>query len=124
MARFDLNVGFLFPFGGCLVEWLILYGVRRFRTLFWMIARRQLDWTDVSKTGVDQPVRQMTLEVNGRAQALPIGATIGDLIAVLNLGDQRCAVEVNTVLVRRDRHATHVLKAGDRVEVVTLVGGG
>ena len=34
------------------------------------------------------------------------------------------AVEVNLELVPRRRHAEHVLRDGDRVEVVTLVGGG
>lgn len=64
------------------------------------------------------------IEVNGRREQIPAGSTIADLIVQLALGDQRCAVEVNRELIRRDRHKSHVLKAGDRVEVVTLVGGG
>ena len=35
-----------------------------------------------------------------------------------------CAVEVNRTLVPRSRHESHQLQDGDRVEVVTLVGGG
>jgi sulfur carrier protein len=35
-----------------------------------------------------------------------------------------CAVEVNRSLVPHRRHAEHALRDGDRVEVVTLVGGG
>jgi sulfur carrier protein len=34
------------------------------------------------------------------------------------------AVEVNLALVPRGQHAQYVLKDGDRLEVVTLVGGG
>ena len=34
------------------------------------------------------------------------------------------AVEVNCQIVPRARHAEHVLADGDRLEIVTLVGGG
>jgi thiamine biosynthesis protein ThiS len=34
------------------------------------------------------------------------------------------AVEVNRAVVARREHATRTVAAGDRVEIVTLVGGG
>ena len=46
------------------------------------------------------------------------------LLASLGLDKAPCAVEVNARLVRKSEHPNHALAEGDRVEVVTLVGGG
>jgi sulfur carrier protein len=66
----------------------------------------------------------MDIVVNEAPRTLPEGATVADLLAALALPTTRVAVEVNRTLVRRAQHATHRLAQGDRVEVVTLVGGG
>jgi sulfur carrier protein len=66
----------------------------------------------------------MRLTVNDQPRDLPDGASVADLVADLGLGSARVAVEVNRQLVRRADHPGHVLQANDRVEVVTLVGGG
>ncbi len=66
----------------------------------------------------------MRCTVNDDPRDLPEGATVTDLLTVLNLPSTRCAVEVNRNLVRRADHATHRLAEGDQIEVVTLVGGG
>lgn len=67
------------------------------------------------------------IHLNGSAHAVPAPdgpPTVAALIASLELGDRRVAVEVNGEVVPRAAHAAHVLSAGDRVEVVTFVGGG
>jgi len=46
------------------------------------------------------------------------------LLAELALAGKPVAVEVNRELVPRERQAAHRLADGDRVEIVTLVGGG
>jgi sulfur carrier protein len=66
----------------------------------------------------------MTLIVNGQPVQLPSGATVADLLAHLHLTDQPAAVEVNQTLIPKRKHAQHALAEGDRIEVVTLVGGG
>lgn len=66
----------------------------------------------------------MTVHVNGASKQLPDGATVARLVETLALGGVRLAVEVNKELVVRKVWAAHVLKDGDRVEVVTFVGGG
>lgn len=66
----------------------------------------------------------LTLSVNGAPRTLSHGATIADLVQSLALRPELVAVEVNRVLVPRRQHAEHVLADGDRVELVTLVGGG
>lgn len=62
--------------------------------------------------------------VNGRAKTAPDGATVATLLVALDLDARTVAVEVNEQLVRRAQHAAHALASGDRVEIVTFVGGG
>ena len=66
----------------------------------------------------------LTVVVNGEKREVPPGATVLDLLKELEIGPGPVAVEVNSNVVRRARHAEHRLEAGDRVEIVTLVGGG
>ncbi|MDX2115233.1 MAG: sulfur carrier protein ThiS [Planctomycetota bacterium] len=66
----------------------------------------------------------MTVTVNGLPVTLHDGATLRHLIEHLDLADAPCAAEVNKSLVPHRRHASHELRDGDVVEVVTLVGGG
>ena len=66
----------------------------------------------------------MKLIVNGEPQEVPEGTTLSDLLAQLKLEAPQVAVEVNAQVVRSARHAEHRLASGDRVEVVTFVGGG
>jgi thiamine biosynthesis protein ThiS len=64
------------------------------------------------------------VEVNGEKRELSEGTTVAQLVELLALGRLRVAVERNFEIVPRDRHATTVLADGDRLEVVTFVGGG
>ena len=70
------------------------------------------------------PETELQRTVNGTPRALAAGATVADLVAALGLRPELVAVEVNKALVPRRRHAEHPLSTGDRVEIVTLVGGG
>ena len=66
----------------------------------------------------------LTVVVNGEKREVPPGATVLDLLNALEIAPGPVAVEVNSNVVRRARHAEHRLAAGDRIEIVTLVGGG
>jgi len=66
----------------------------------------------------------MNIFFNGQPRDVPDDATVSDLLVQAELDPRRLAVEVNLELVPRQRHAEHVLQEGDRLEVVTLVGGG
>ena len=55
---------------------------------------------------------------------IPPGCTVAQLLQLEGLADRRVAVEVNRTIVPRSAHATHLLAAGDRVEVVQALGGG
>ena len=66
----------------------------------------------------------MRVLLNGEAREVPDGTTVLALLEGAGVDRRRCAVEVNLDVVPRARHADRVLDAGDRVEVVTMVGGG
>lgn len=66
----------------------------------------------------------MQIRLNGERRELPGAASIADLIAALDLGGRRVAVEVNGSVVPRSEHAQHRLGEGDRVELISAIGGG
>jgi sulfur carrier protein len=62
--------------------------------------------------------------INGVPRELAEGTTVAALLDELEVTRRQVAVEVNCQLVPRARHAEHRLCEEDRLEVVTLVGGG
>lgn len=64
------------------------------------------------------------VSVNGEALQVPSGCTIAALLQILDLDRARVAVEHNLRVVPRAEHAERRLNHGDRVEIVTFVGGG
>ncbi|MFM7051959.1 MAG: sulfur carrier protein ThiS [Planctomycetota bacterium] len=68
--------------------------------------------------------QQVEIELNGRRERVAAGTTLADLVA-RTLPDARAyAVELNRAVVARRALAERAVSAGDRVEIVTLVGGG
>ena len=66
----------------------------------------------------------MQIIVNGKPREVQSGATVASLLESLGLEPRGLAVERNLELVPRAAHAATRLNPGDRLEVVTLVGGG
>jgi sulfur carrier protein len=62
--------------------------------------------------------------INGQARTVTQGTSIAGLIGELGLSGKPVAVERNREVVPRALHASTVLTSGDRLEVVTFVGGG
>ena len=69
-------------------------------------------------------VSQLTITVNGGERRVAPGTTVGALLIELGLLRERVAVERNREIVPKQAYDEAVLCAGDRVEVVALVGGG
>lgn len=69
-------------------------------------------------------MRAMRLTVNGDPVELPAPLTLATLAARLALSGQRVAFEVNGTIVPRSQRDTHALRDGDRVEVISAIGGG
>jgi len=52
------------------------------------------------------------------------GTTVESLLGILGLKPRFLAVERNRQVVPKGEHPATVLAEGDRIEIVTLVGGG
>ena len=66
----------------------------------------------------------MRITLNGQQETLDSATTLGQLLTQLKLEPIRVAVEINEDLVPRKTFADKALRDGDRIEIVTLVGGG
>ncbi len=66
----------------------------------------------------------MHIQVNGEQRELHADTSISNLLVELELDPRYLAVERNLELVPRTKHSGTPLVEGDRLEIVTLVGGG
>ena len=66
----------------------------------------------------------MKILLNGEPHELSDGSSVGALLDASSYADRRVAVEVNREIVPKSRHAHHVLRDGDRIEIVQAMGGG
>lgn len=65
----------------------------------------------------------MKIQLNGEAKEVS-ATTIADLVLELGLEKRMLAVERNLEVVPRSEYASTRLEAGDRIEVVHMIGGG
>ena len=68
--------------------------------------------------------RVMQVTVNGAQERLEDGLSVADLLERRALQPIRVAVEINEELVPRKRFDETFVQEGDRIEIVTFVGGG
>jgi thiamine biosynthesis protein ThiS len=66
----------------------------------------------------------MQIILNGEKKDVPDDLTIIGLLKHLKIQPQRVAVELNLDIVKKDRYAATKIKNGDRLEVVSFMGGG
>jgi sulfur carrier protein len=66
----------------------------------------------------------ISVVVNGESHLVAAGASAHDVVVALGCAGRPLAVEVNETVVPRAGLAGCMLAAGDRLEIVTLVGGG
>ena len=64
------------------------------------------------------------ITVNDQPHQVSPGTTVAGLLPQLGINTPAIAVEINHQLCPRDQLSTKTLNEGDRLEVVTLVGGG
>ena len=62
--------------------------------------------------------------VNGRQIAMTDGMSVMDLLKKEGYDAQRVAVEKNGKIVPKGSFGTEKLSGGDRIEIVSFVGGG
>jgi len=83
--------------------------------------------TGRAETGMDAgPVgaASVRLTVNGEPREMAAGSSAHDVIVAAGLVGRPLAVEVNERIVPRRDLPACMLHDGDRIEIVTLVGGG
>lgn len=66
----------------------------------------------------------MQITVNGESVELDSPMTVQQVLDTVDVPPNYLAVEVNAEVVPREEFTTRVVKQGDDIEVVTLVGGG
>lgn len=66
----------------------------------------------------------MIVTVNGIETDVPDGATAEELVALLGHRTDRVALEIDGEICPRDRRTSTVLRPGQRIELVSFVGGG
>lgn len=66
----------------------------------------------------------ITLQVNGEARTCPPQTSLPTLLEMLGMNPRLVAVEYNGEILHRQFWEKTQVKAGDRLEIVTIVGGG
>ncbi len=62
--------------------------------------------------------------VNGSARPVPLAGTLTAVLEEAGLAGRPVAVEVDGEIVPRGRFHERLLAGGERIEIVTFVGGG
>jgi sulfur carrier protein len=64
------------------------------------------------------------IQVNGESRSCPPTTVLPDLLALMGLNPRLVAVEYNGEILHRQFWPETEIQAGDRLEIVTIVGGG
>jgi sulfur carrier protein len=67
---------------------------------------------------------QIQVFINGEPREVPAGLGVASLLEHLGMRADRVAIERNLEILPRSAWATTAVQAGDRFEIVHLVGGG
>ncbi|WP_457605615.1 sulfur carrier protein ThiS [Nitratifractor sp.] len=66
----------------------------------------------------------MEIVVNGEKREIAEESSLQELIDELKIGEKVMAAAVNMEIVKKDAWTSHLLREGDRVELLHFVGGG
>lgn len=64
------------------------------------------------------------IQVNGEQRCCFARATVEDLLLDLDIKTEQVAVELNLEILDRAAFGQRLLKDGDRVEIISFIGGG
>ena len=67
---------------------------------------------------------QVSLQVNGESRTCATGMSLPQFLQSIDLNPRLVAVEYNGEILHRQFWDTTQMKEGDRLEIVTIVGGG
>lgn len=66
----------------------------------------------------------MHIQVNGGQRTVAAGLTVAGLLQELDIRSDRVAVELNLTILDRSEFDGRNLQEGDRVEIISFIGGG
>ena len=68
--------------------------------------------------------RNLIIRLNGDRYEIAGPATVGELLAKLDIDPRRVAVEHNLIVLKRAAFGDTPVRDGDQIEIVNFVGGG
>lgn len=71
-----------------------------------------------------QTSQTIDIQVNGDLQSCPLGQRLPELLTQLKLNPRLIAIEYNGEILHRQFWDERLVMEGDRLEIVTIVGGG
>lgn len=66
----------------------------------------------------------IAVHINGTIKEIQTGTTISALTNDLDVAHKKIALEVNREIIPRSQFDSRILQNGDKIEIVTAVGGG
>lgn len=66
----------------------------------------------------------MRITLNGESQDVAPNLSVAGLLEQLALQPDRVAVEINLNILERSKFSTWTLNEGDRIEIISFIGGG
>ena len=66
----------------------------------------------------------MNILLNNKSETLFDGSTVQKLLEDKNIKSKYFAVEINRKIIPKSTHNTHIIKDGDKIEIITAIGGG
>ena len=64
------------------------------------------------------------IQLNGAPYEINNGANLNELLNKLKIQKTKVAIEVNGVIVDKNKYPKVILNKGDKVEIVHFIGGG
>ncbi len=66
----------------------------------------------------------MNILLNNNNEEVSEGITVEKLLLLKKIEHKYFAVEINNTIVPKSTYVIHVIKNGDKIEIITAVGGG
>ena len=66
----------------------------------------------------------MNILLNNKPEILFDGSTVKKLLENKNIKNKYYAVEINRKIIPKSEYKTYVIKDGDKIEIITAIGGG
>ena len=66
----------------------------------------------------------MNILLNNKPEKIFDGSTVKKLLENKNIKNKYYAVEINRKIIPKSDHETYIIKEGDKIEIITAIGGG